>query len=68
MPRKYESIEDILTERIASDSILDIECFLGYPLSVYDLKNIEDKIREVLDQMPEDELLIYEEKYHIVQR
>ena len=63
MKRTYEAIEDILIEKIASDSVSNIEDFLGYPISAYVLENLEDRIREVLDQMPEEEMLLYETKY-----
>lgn len=63
MKRTYEAIEDILTEKIAMDSVSNIEDFLGYPISANVLENLEDRIREVLDQMPEEEMLLYEAKY-----
>lgn len=61
----YEAIEDKLTEAISNDSVLNIEDFLGYPISADVLENLDDRIREVLDQMPEEEMLKYEEKYNI---
>ena len=61
--REYEAIEDILAEKISNDSVSNIEQFLGYPISAEVLENLEDRIREVLDQMPEEELLLYEDKY-----
>jgi len=61
--KEYEAIEDILTERISSDTVSNIEKFLGYSISADVLENIEDRIREVLDQMPEEEILLYEKKY-----
>jgi hypothetical protein len=65
MSRVYEAIEDKLTEAISNDSVLNIEDFLGYPISADVLENLDDRIREVLDQMPEEEMLKYEEKYNI---
>lgn len=61
--REYEAIEDILAEKISNDSVLNIEQFLGYPISADVLENLEDRIREILDQMTEEELLLYEDKY-----
>lgn len=65
MAKYYEAIEDILTEKISNDSVSDIEDFLGYPITADIIENLEDRIREVLDQMPEDEMLKYEAKYLI---
>lgn len=61
--KEYEAIEDILTEKISNDTVANIEDFLGYPITDGVLENLEDRIRAVLDQMPEDELLLYEKKY-----
>lgn len=63
MKRIYESIEDMLTEKICEAHYTDIEDFLGYPISADVMENLEDRVREVLDQMPEDELLLFERKY-----
>lgn len=63
MGKEYEAIEDILTEKISNDTVSNIEDFLGYPISDDVLENLVDRIHEVLDQMPEDELLLYERKY-----
>lgn len=59
----YESIEDILTEKIAMAPMQDIEEFLGYQISADIMENLEDRIRCVLDNMSEDELLACEEKF-----
>ena len=59
----YESIEDILTEKIAMAPVQDIEEFLGYQISADILGNLEDRIRHILDNMSEDELLACEEKF-----
>ncbi len=65
MTKYYEAIEDILTEKISNDSVANIEDFLGYPITADILENLEYRIREVLDQMPEDEMFKYEAKYLI---
>ena len=63
MERTYEAIEDMLVEKICEANYTDIEDFLGYPISADVLENLEVRIREVLDQMPEEELLLFERKY-----
>ena len=63
MNKPYEAIEDILTEKISNDTVANIEDFLGYPISADVLENMEGRIREVLDQMPEEEIIKYELKY-----
>lgn len=63
MSRVYEAIEDILAEKISNDSVFNIEEFLGYPISADTLEDLEDRIRDVLDHMPEDEMIKWESKY-----
>ena len=63
MERTYEAIEDMLVEKICEAHYTGIEDFLGYPISADVMENLEDRIREVLDQMPEDEMLLFEQKY-----
>lgn len=63
MGKVYEAIEDILTEKISSDSVYNIEKFLGYPISADVLEGLEGRIRDILDQMPEDEMIKWEQKY-----
>ena len=63
MERTYEAIEDMFAEKICEAHYTDIEDFLGYPISADVMENLEDRIREVLDQMPEDEMLLFEQKY-----
>lgn len=66
MSKVYESIEDKLAEKIVAASNLEIEDFLGYQLSADIIESgLEERIREVLDQMPEEEMLEYEKKYNI---
>lgn len=59
-----ESIEDALVEKIANDSIENIEAFLGYQISDR-MKDLTERIREVLTQMPEEEIQTYVSKYGI---
>lgn len=59
----YEAIEDILTEKIATSSVHDIEEFLGYQISADVLENLEDRIRAILDHMSEDELIDCEKRF-----
>lgn len=52
-----------LVDKISSDSVQNIENFLGYPISADVLENLDDNIREVLLQMPEEELMAYHADY-----
>lgn len=63
MERTYEAIEDMLVEKIREAHYTDIEDFLGYPISADVMENLEDRIREVLDRMPEDEMLLFKQKF-----
>lgn len=63
MERTYEAIEDMLVDKIREAHYTEIEDFLGYPISADVMENLEDRIREVLDQMPEEEMLLFEQKY-----
>lgn len=63
MERTYEAIEDMLVDKIREAHYTEIEDFLGYPISADVVENLEDRIREVLDQMPEDEMLLFEQKF-----
>lgn len=59
----YEAIKDILTEKIATSSVQDIEEFLGYQISADVLENLSGRIRAILNRMSEDELLGCEAKF-----
>lgn len=64
--RTYESIEDILTEKIYSGTVASIEEFLGYTLDlceVCDEETLKEKIHTKLDCMDEDDLIRCEIKY-----
>jgi len=68
MEKTYESIEDILEEKIFYDTVSNIEKFLGYSLSMEEIIRVDvlrAKIREVLDSMDEDDLIYWERKYCI---
>ena len=54
--KTYSSIEDILTEKISAAPVEQIEEFLGYQISADVLENLQDRIREVLDSMTDEEL------------
>lgn len=62
----FEAIEKILIEKISNNTISNIEDFLGYSISEIDIDDLEDKIAEVLFQMPEEEILKYARKYNIL--
>lgn len=59
----YVAIEDTLAEKISNAHYTDIEEVLGYPISADVLENLEDRIRDALDELTEDELLELENKY-----
>lgn len=64
--KTYESIEDILTEKIYAGTVASIEKFLGYTMTlneVCDIDGVKRKIRDKLDNMTEDELLSCELMY-----
>lgn len=68
MEKTYKSIEDVLEEKIFYDTISNIEKFLGCSLSMEEIIRVDVlrvKIREVLDNMDEDDLLYWERKYCI---
>lgn len=62
----YESIEDKLEEIISNENIEMIEEFLGYELTFNTPEDIHSQVRDVLDQMPEEELLLWEERYDLL--
>lgn len=55
--------EEKLVEKISEASISEKEDFLGYPVSADVLENIEDRIREILAQMPYDEIVRFVKKF-----
>ena len=62
----YESIEYKLEEIISNESVDMIEEFLGYELTFNAPEDIHSQVRDVLDQMPEEELLLWEERYDLL--
>ena len=62
----YVSIEDKLEEIISNESVDMIEEFLGYELTFTAPEDIHSQVRDTLDQMPEEELLLWEEKYNLL--
>lgn len=59
----YRPIEEILAEKISESHYTDIEAILGCPISADVLEDVEDRIREALDEYTEDELLELERRY-----
>lgn len=59
------NLEDKLVDAISTDNVMEIEDFLGYPISDIVLENLEDRIREVLDQMPDEEIRKFVSKYNL---
>lgn len=62
----YEVIKKKLIEKISNDTISNIEDFLGYQINDVMINNLDDKIREVLCQMPGEEIIKYARKYSIL--
>lgn len=62
----YEAIEKKLIEQISNDTISNIEDFLGYQIKDVVINDLDDKIREVLCQMPGEEIIKYARKYRIL--
>lgn len=62
----YEALEKKLIEKISNDKISNIEDFLGYQIKDIVINDLDDKIREVLCQMPGEEIIKYARKYSIV--
>ena len=62
----YVSIEDKLEEIISNESADMIEEFLGYELTLTAPEDIHSQVRDTLDRMPEEELLLWEEKYNLL--
>ena len=60
------TIEDKLEEIISNESVDMIEEFLGYELTFNTPEDIHSQVRDVLDQMPEEELLLWEERYDLL--
>lgn len=55
----YTEIQEHLCKKILNDTIINIEDFLGYPISSEILESgLEDRVRE-------EELLLYEQKYSL---
>ena len=61
--KTYEAIEDILVEKICEAHYEDIEDFLGYPISADVLEELDIIVRDILDNMTEDEMLYCEHKF-----
>lgn len=62
----YVSIEDKLEEIISNESVDMIEEFLGYELTLAAPEDIHSQVRDTLNQMPEEELLLWEEQYSLL--
>ena len=66
MEKNYKSIKGVLEEKIFHDTVSNIEKFLGCSLSMEEIIRVNilrRKIREVLDNMGEDDLLYWEKHY-----
>lgn len=68
--KKYEynlwSDRKEVNRKISNDKISNIEDFLGYQIKDVMINDLDDKIREVLCQMPGEEIIKYARKYRIL--
>lgn len=58
-----EKTDAALVEAICDAHYVDIEDFLGYPVSSDVLENLRDRVECVMAQMPEEELSLMKEKF-----
>ena len=58
--------EDDLIRAIRNDDVEGIEDFLGYEISDVVLEELDSRLREVMNQMPEDVYELFLKKYHIL--
>ena len=55
-----KTVEQYMNEKA---SIFELEDFLGYPITDVVIECKDDKIKEVLSQMPEEEIEVFYKKY-----
>lgn len=58
--------EEALIRAVRNDDVEGIEDFLGYEISDVVLEELDSRLREVMDQMPEDVYELFLKKYHIL--
>ena len=58
--------EDDLIRAVRNDDVEGIEDFLGYEISDVVLEELDSRLREVMNQMPDEEYSLFLEKYHLV--
>lgn len=63
MNTSHKIFEDVLVDMISNDTVVNIEDFLGYPISADVMENLDDRIREVLLQMPDDVVFTFVQNY-----
>lgn len=61
--KPINSIDDILVINIACAPVQDIEEFLGYQISADIMENLEDRIRDVLNSMSDEQILAIDSKF-----
>lgn len=58
--------EDDLIRAVRNDDVEGVEDFLGYEISDVVLEELDSRLREVVDQMPDEEYSLFLEKYHLI--
>lgn len=58
--------EEALIRAVRNDDVEGIEDFLGYEISDVVLEELDSRLREVMDQMPDDIYELFLKKYHIL--
>lgn len=58
--------EEALIRAVRNDDVEGIEDFLGYEISDVVLEELDSRLREVMNQMPEDVYELFLKKYHIL--
>lgn len=58
--------EEALIRAVRNDDVEGIEDFLGYEISDVVLEELDSRLREVVDQMPDDIYELFLKKYHIL--
>jgi len=51
---------------VRNDDVEGVEDFLGYEISDVVLEELDSRLREVMDQMPDEEYSLFLEKYHLI--
>ena len=66
MEKHVSMQEEALIRAVRNDDVEGIEDFLGYEISDVVLEELDSRLREVMNQMPEDVYELFLKKYHIL--